>query len=464
MKTSQNLSKFFAVGLATSWSYLALADQFHYQNLVIGDRAIGLGGAFGGVADDASGTYYNPAGTGFALTNDVSGTANAFVTRKVVYKKALGTMDFTEESGANPPVFFGILQKLDNISKGLVASFSMITLDAELKDQDDTVKDQPITSRYKGGVTQDAQIHQYHRTANARGATSSMTLALAKRVTNGICVGFGLTRVTVEELVQEYQDTRTQAYVVGEDGTKALSSSVGHQAQNIRQNLTASGLQGVLGIQAAIGGKFSLGLTAKAGKWTSSNLAFQFEQMQLSIPQDGSKAIADAIAAGSAATVTAQMSAKQQKRIDEKEGALGAMPAEGRFGFAWFASTRALLTADTTWVDNVDDADPRFMKEKVVNYSAGFEYYLQPSIPVRLGAFTNNDARPVVDPKEAGQQDHIDYLGETLFFAWVQPNNQLAAGVVLQQGTGKAQKLGDMSVQDVSATASTFAFSISSSL
>ena len=82
-----------------------LADQFHYKNLLIGDRAIGLAGAYIGVSDDASGIFYNPAGLGFALSNDISGSANALYKRKIVYKETVGKDNFTEKSGGTLPSF-----------------------------------------------------------------------------------------------------------------------------------------------------------------------------------------------------------------------------------------------------------------------------------------------------------------------------------------------------------------------
>ena len=79
---------------------------------------MGLGGAFGAVADDASAIIYNPAGLGFALSNDLSGSANAFYQRNVRYKKALGTKDFEEKSSGTLAPFFGGLQKLDHLLPG----------------------------------------------------------------------------------------------------------------------------------------------------------------------------------------------------------------------------------------------------------------------------------------------------------------------------------------------------------
>jgi long-chain fatty acid transport protein len=41
------------------------ADEFHYNNLLIGGKAIGLGGAYTAISDDLSAMYYNPAGLSF---------------------------------------------------------------------------------------------------------------------------------------------------------------------------------------------------------------------------------------------------------------------------------------------------------------------------------------------------------------------------------------------------------------
>ncbi|RYZ71254.1 MAG: hypothetical protein EOP09_04915 [Proteobacteria bacterium] len=57
-----NRSTRLALAILTLSGASAYADQFHYHNLVVGERAMGLGGAFTAVADDASAIVYNPAG------------------------------------------------------------------------------------------------------------------------------------------------------------------------------------------------------------------------------------------------------------------------------------------------------------------------------------------------------------------------------------------------------------------
>ena len=94
-----------------------LKDQFHYANFLIGERAMGLGGAFTAVADDASEIFYNPAGLGFALNSDISGSANAYYSKKQ-FIDTIGSNNFTEKSSSSANPFFGGLQKLDHIWQG----------------------------------------------------------------------------------------------------------------------------------------------------------------------------------------------------------------------------------------------------------------------------------------------------------------------------------------------------------
>jgi hypothetical protein len=79
---------------------------------------------------------------------------------------------------------------------------------------------------------------------------------------------------------------------------------------------------------------------------------------------------------------------------------------------------------------------------------------------MRVGFFTNNDARPVIDKSEGGQRDHIDYYGVPFFLGWVQSNSQISAGAIYQWGTGEAQKVASsVEVQDIQGSMTTYAFS-----
>lgn len=462
---------------ALALSGQAFADQYHYQNVLIGDRAMGMGGAFGAVADDASGVYYNPAGIAFALSNDVSGSANANVTKKITYKNAFGGEDFVENSSGAFPAFFGGLQKLDSINKKLVFAFGLYTVDGELRDQDDLVTNRTHTSQLENGQTFEQGIVRFHRTNNVRATTAYAGGALGYRLANNMAVGMGLSYVTIDELTQDYQDVHRRFTVEGQEQDRILT-------QNIRNNLSAFGIQATLGFQMTFSDRFSFGFTHKVGSYVSQSFEGVLEKREISLLTEDGKKVENGESIQSGVSYSPVIS-----DVVEIEDPLGAMPAETRLAFAWFASTRALATFDIVHYGGVANAAPinyfplsaeakaaesaeakseretlenklkMFNKEAVTNFHLGLEYYIQPAVPLRLGLFTNNTNTPEIDPKKSGQLDHVDFIGQSIFLAWVQPNSQIGAGLILQQGSGQSQKTGDYAVQDVEANIFTFAFS-----
>lgn len=392
----------------------AWADQFHHHNLVVGERAMGLGGAFCAVSDDASGVIYNPAGIAFALSNDITGSANAFYKKKIVYKKALGEKDFSEESGGTLAPFFGGMQKMDSMLPGLAFAFGLYSIDSELKDQNDLELDI-------------GQVERFHRTANIRGSTTGLGAAIAKRIGNNFALGLSSSYIMIDELVQEYQDVQYKSGLF--------------LTQNYRTQLKAGGLEVGLGLQYAVG-TWSFGLSLKNRHLLSD--AYEVS-VDARTNNDGNGQPGDN---------------KRTQNEVEVEEALGALASEIRMGTAWFPSASFLWSFDVIHHTEAKSSKlPVFDRQAVTNFAMGAEYYITPSIPVRTGLFTNYDTRPEVEDGKSSQQDHVDYLGYSLFFGWVQPNSQVAGGLIYQGGEGKAQKISGPQIQNVEAQSYTFAMS-----
>ncbi|HOS34133.1 MAG TPA: hypothetical protein PLO95_13180, partial [Spirochaetota bacterium] len=53
------------------------ADENHYINLFVGDRAAGLAGAYTAIADGPEGAFYNPAGLAYSSSKYFSLSVNA---------------------------------------------------------------------------------------------------------------------------------------------------------------------------------------------------------------------------------------------------------------------------------------------------------------------------------------------------------------------------------------------------
>ncbi len=428
-----------------------LADLLHYNNVLVGERAQGLGGAYCAVADDASGVIYNPAGLAFAQSNDISGSANAFYEKKTTYKEAFLGNDFTEKSGGTFAPFFGATQKLDKYVTGLSAGFAFYTIDTDIKDQDDTISDvsQP-TKNGKTGEVGVQTIQRYHRTANSRASTNALEVAAAYRVASSFSLGVGFGFQNIDELDQVYQDRRE---VYNFTSTKIVN----YFSQNVRQRLRASALTTSIGAQYSVTPQLSFGAMVKAGQYVWQRLESSMERRAQATTTNTD---ANGNQTSSALTCTATgADCLEIYTVDRKP--LGSVPISVRFGLAYFASQRFLVTADAMYYTKVTNPNSQYLRDQTYNLGSGMEYYLTPTIPVRFGLFTNNSAAPAMSASDypTGQPDHVDYKGASLFFAFVQPNSQVALGGFYQVGSGEARKTGSADIQKVESAAYTTSLS-----
>jgi len=69
---------FFCCGLLLGFSNKASADDQHYQDFIVGDEAVGMGGAFTALSADPSGGWYNPAGIVDVRNTSLSLSANLY--------------------------------------------------------------------------------------------------------------------------------------------------------------------------------------------------------------------------------------------------------------------------------------------------------------------------------------------------------------------------------------------------
>lgn len=91
------------------------ADDTHYRSVPVGAHAIGLAGAFTGVADDASAAFYNPGGLLLDETNGIAGGLTINAWDKLEINEALQNPDGVAKSTATTsrtiPLFIGAVLK-----------------------------------------------------------------------------------------------------------------------------------------------------------------------------------------------------------------------------------------------------------------------------------------------------------------------------------------------------------------
>lgn len=414
---AHRLLDWILLALALMLSATAVADEDHYNNIIIGDRPAGMGGAYTAVSDDASGLYYNPAGSVYASGGGVSGSMNAYHVTKTTYKNALGGQtDWTRESSNFLPNFFGIFQTLGKSKIG----FSYAILDSIRENQDQTFVNLTQTAN---------EIDEYVINFNNQEDVYNFGLSYAREITGDLSWGLTLYAHlrSRERILHQYIDFSDTAGGDYEESTSYLS-------------VDEQGIRPVLGIMWSPWDKISLGLNLN-----KTFLASYEETSQNTIKLQGES------------TVTRTVSTSTDKRD---------LPLNVRAGAAYFPNTKLLISGDLSYFESYE------RRNSVLNFAVGSEYYVNPSWALRAGFYSNYANTPKLSNQglQPGTQqlEHVDMYGLGLSFTRFAGSSSLSLGINYSQGSGKAQLFksdsnGNALLQDTQMSSLTFFISASSS-
>lgn len=405
-----------SVSLLVTIAATAMTDQLHYVNTFIGERAAGMGGAYTAIADGPEGMYYNPGGLAFAPANYISVSTNAFEFRNWTYEDIAETgVDFERSSFALVPNFFGFVQRgargvwgftilsPDSISVNLRDTLEFPSYRVPAGELEDYDQDQNVTQQKT--LAQDLG-YQVFEVGPAYG------FALGDKLGLGFALFGGLT--TEEELYRE-----TDRYTITEDGSYIAQL---HRSITTDRNLLT--LRPRAGFQYLISENVTLGLA------TSIGLPI-YEQ------------------SGSATTVTGNEEFagglveqyETESRNILADGIFTYSTVSNRFGVAWFASRRLILSGDVALYLPINPSDTSSEAElnPTWNAAAGMEYYLGQNFPLRVGVFTNNANSDVPQTGATAQPEHVDLYGITASIGFATADISLSLGGMYSMGTGKAQ-------------------------
>ncbi len=388
----------FTVSLLVSG--VAVADQFHFNNNLIGERALGLGGAYTAVADDASGLFYNPAGITYTNGKNMSGSVNTFYFAETVYKDALGAgNDFSRTSSSLLPNFFGMVQPFGN---GVVG-FSYAVTDSILEDQDEEFNN-------FGNVT------KYILNINNQDTTNKIGPSYASELNDKLAWG-----ITLYGHYRAFQNITNQ-WVHKNNNTQEWS--------NIYIQGSEVGLEPNIGLMWSPFENLSIGLNMKKTFLISSSF-----NRQISCDSDiNDPTIQISQCINSTANM---MSTPTIETINFERD----MPISTAVGIAYFPSNKLLLSSDFSF----NTATSTF--EMTWNASFGFEYYLNPTWAVRSGIYTNNANTPTLVQGQQNQLDHIDLIGFSISGTRFSRSSSVSVGVNIMTGSGESQIIGGTSIQ-----------------
>lgn len=406
------------IGLIFSSSIIH-ADEWHYNNVIIGERATGMGGAYTAISDDPSGLFHNPAGIVYGGNRNLSASVNAFSISTITYKGVLGGRDWERKSSALLPNFFGITQPLG----GGVIGFSYAVPDSVSEDQDSIFNN-------IGNPAIGTDIRDYLINVNNEDNTYKIGPSYAIEINDQLAIGATLyLHVRDQELIANqwirYNNDEMEWF-----NTYYQSSEMGFEP--------------VLGIMWSPFEQYSLGLTIRQVSIFDSETSGQ----SICVSDKTGQSVLQCIppVGGVAADPTVGISEVERD-----------LPTQVNLGLAYFYSNDLLLSADMAFYTSTDTA------ESVMNLAFGAEYYTSESWAYRGGIYTNNSNAADISSTGTDQPDQVDIIGLTFSASHFTRDSSITLGINYSMGSGDAQVLsGSTEIQDVDV--SSLAFFISSSL
>lgn len=386
----------------SSFAATSMADDFHYNNILIGDRASGMGGAYTAVSDDPGGLYYNPAGIAYSTGKNLSASVNAYSVSNRTYKGVIGGQDWTRTSSTLLPNFFGIIQPIGKLKFG----FSYAVPDSEQEDQDQKFIRSDI------GATEIINF-------NNKNDTNLFGPSVALQMSDSFAVG--------ATLYAHKRSTEKIFYdsIISDSGTNYLLSNGYIESDEW-------GLKPIVGATWAPMDKLSLGLTVSKTVVLSSEILTQ-------------------------STLTGNTAPFPVKTYD-KYSYKRSYPYQVTAGAAFFPNSSLLLSGDVsynsafdyTFVNSfVNGLDKR---EAVINGALGAEYYINKTWAVRGGLFTDFANTPKIVNDTSEQYEHIDLFGGSLTVSHFTKNTSITCGGSYKYGSGEAKVAGGTNgIQDVTA-------------
>jgi long-chain fatty acid transport protein len=409
-------------GALVLYPLFSCADDFHYVNILVGDRAADMGGAYTAISDNASGCFYNPAGIAFGQGSNLSASVNGFSRSNKKYQQAMTQengvkVDWEQESSILLPNFFGTTYDTRLGTFG----FSYAVPDSVQRRQNQTFNNIQTT-------VPNNYIGEYRLNIDDVDNLYFFGPSYAIKLSETVSLG--------STIYMTYRDSTIirNSFLTLNDSSSGAQT--GFEWRNSYISLTEWGIKPVLGGVWSPREKVAIGLTLskRFNFSTDRSVTNTINTNVGSDPHSPQLSMADTSA--------------------DRD-----FPLEVKLGFAYFASPALLLSADLSYYNAAGDfrRDVQTIRytdqtlsaaraesddmSAVVNFSLGAEYYMNERYAVRGGVYTDfaNTEKVKNDGLTANQPEHIDLYGATLSLTRYTRSTSTTLGVGYAYGNGDAQ-------------------------
>ena len=370
------------------------ADAGRNINQIVGDRAIGMAGAYAAVSDDPSGMYYNPAGIAYSSSSNISANVNTLQSYAITYDDVVaGEFDYVRDSFQVLPNFFGVIQPLGNYTVG----FSSSIVDSVREKQSQTFSD--LTA-----INVDKFVFNFDRIDT----TYNVGPTVARVLDNNLAVGLSM-----------HLHYRSAESISNQHIKFSAASGNNISWNNSYAEINEVGIRPKLGLIWSPMQSLSFGVSADKTFLISGNLTSQVAACGTDLTNIGCQTQSDP-----SITETAF----------ERD-----YPWQVRMGGAWFPSNVLLVSADLIYNSPTYDDSGDSVLLSTVDGALGVEWYWSPKWALRSGLYTANANTPELALGSINQASHVDLMGATVSITRFNQGSSISLGALLNYGQGQSQ-------------------------
>ena len=384
----------------------AIAGTLHYKNIIPGERASGMGGAFSAIADDPSGILFNPAGLVFSQSDYLSLSVNAYQFGSQQYQDVFSNKDYSLDNESLVPVFFGFTQQAGPGRFG----FGVFVTDMQIIDQND---------RIDGISSETDQLYAINRQLSNEViqylAGPAYSLQVHPSLTIGVTAFFGYGK-------EKFLDMQTAEFAPSDTGKYLI--------QNLyfkRQNYTFNPRFGMIFSPFS---ELSFSAVISKGFYIDGSGEYRLLSTR---GEEGSTL---------PPSPTGELSNDYRIASSSNLYNRPILPTEITFGMAYFANEVLTVAVDGNYYSSDAGYQGGGTIKPTWNLSIGTELYIDPRVPLRAGVFTNRSNQPALTEGLTDQALSVNSIGLSFGGSLKSEGSSLSFTFIRTQGTGLGQILG----------------------
>lgn len=410
------MKRFVAAFAAFVVASSAKADDTHYQDFLVGGRAIGLGGAYTAIADDSSGVWFNPAGLA-----DVGSTNLQLSTSLYGFERG--------KIGAGGGIPVPGVPDLNTAFTDLVvipaAGGFAVALDRDYSGKARTgIGAAIIIPSYRSsspGTSDDAATTAYKRRVTDRELWAG--LGIGHRISDVLRLG-----ISAFYVLRSVSDTETLSFAADANSTSAPFETVLSDVSLANGSLLLNA-----GAKLVLDEHWSLGFSARSPSLrVHSQGAIQYTR-STSDPGSGLSSVERVVLDG--------LDSRTQQATSLRAGV--AYMEHKNFTMAFDATFHAPVSYRLVSVQRaIADRLPfttDIERKAVVNLNIGAEYLLATWLSIAGGLYTDFSSAKKISQTEALTQDqlpHVNLYGATFSLAYITEHMITRLGTLYSFGSG----------------------------